>query len=272
MNRPLSPGLSRRPWSREDLILAWDACPKDYQRYGKHEPRVLELAQLLDRSPSAIDQIFGNFWWTWSGGTQGLRNSGSLERSVVEEFGNDPDLLAHAAHAIRRDRVRECLWPRLLIEVPEGHAGAPLSKLAPALFGIPLSPQQLYVVYRRGSLYEDIAIFFIANPAAFGLIQSATQRILTAVKKCLAGLAREKLVVESDGFRVLYKGNLARYDTIAVERYQQHGGDLQSLPGDRLERISVILSKAGELVPAIRSRSRTKPRRRRGKSSDARFD
>jgi hypothetical protein len=259
--------LGRRPWTKEDLIVAWDGCPKDSQRYNQRDPRVLDLAQLLDRTPSSIDRIFANFWWTWSGGTQGLENSGSLEQAVVNRYSNDLDRLARDASSIRRKRVEDCLWPRMMLVLPEGQVGIPLSRLAPLLRGLPLTPRQLYINFRKGSLIEDITFFFIANPQAFAVVRRAVERITDAVVNSLRGLPKDRLLIQSDGLKFLIKGDLKGYETVAVEHFREVGGDPHQLRGNHRERLAIILSRNGALLPAMKRPARRggSPRKESGR-------
>jgi len=243
------------------LIVAWDACPKDSQRYNQRDPRVLDLAQLLGRSPSSIDRIFANFWWTWSGGTQGLENSGTLEQAVVEQYIDNLDSLAKDASRIRRERVEGCLWPRIMLVLPEGQAGIPLSKLAPLLRSLSLAPRQLYVNFRKGSLIEDTTFFFIANPHAFTVIRRAVERVTDAVADALRNLPQDRLVIRSAGLKFLLKGDLKGYDSVAVEQFRETGGDPDQLRGNLRERLSIVLSRNGALLPAMKRTSRRRKTR-----------
>ncbi len=252
-SRPVD--TDRRPWSKDDLIVAWDACPKDSQRYNQRDPRVLDLAQLLGRSPSSIDRIFANFWWTWSGGTQGLENAGTFEQEVVNEYSGNLELLARHASRIRRTRVENCLWPRIMLVFPEGQQGVPLSRLAPSLQALPLAPRQLYVNFRKGSLIEDITIFFAANPQAFAVLRRAIERITDVVTETLRKLPQDRILIQSVGLRFLIKGDLTGYEAVAVEQYRERGGDPDQLEGTIKERLSIILSRNGSLVPAMKRRA-----------------
>ncbi len=263
MARTSQAAPDRRPWSEKDLVVAWDACPKDSQRYNQRDPRVLDLAQLLGRSPSSIDRIFANFWWTWSGGTQGLENSGTLEQEVVNQYSDDLDRLARDATKIRRERVESCLWPRVMLVLPQGQAGIPLSKLAPLLRGLPLAPRQLYVNFRKGSLVEDITLFFIANPEAFAVIRRAVERITDAVVEALRNSREDHLVIRSAGLKFLIKGDLKGYETVAVEQFRETGGDPTQLQGTVRERLSIILSRNGALLPAMKRASQRRGTRRK---------
>ena len=264
MTNAAEEAFARRPWTREDLIVAWDICPKDSQRYNQRDPRVLDLAQLLGRSPSSIDRIFANFWWTWSGETQGLGNSGTLEQEVVREYSDDLDRLARTSTKLRRTRVERCLWPRLMLVLPEGQPGVPLSTLAPAIRGLPLAPRQLYVNYRRGSLVEDITFFFIANPQAFAVVRRAIERITDVVADVLRNFPKDRLVIQSAGLKFLIEGDLKGFEHVAVNQFRETGGDPDLLQGNVKERIAIILSRNGDLIPAMRGRAgRHKPQARK---------
>lgn len=187
-----------------------------------------------------------------------------LEQHVVKAYSDNLDLLARHASAIRRGMVENCLWPRMMILLPEGHKGVPLSTLAPALGSLPLSPRQLYVNFRKGSLIEDITIFFVANPQAFAVIRRAIERVSDVASDVLRKLPQDRIVIKSLGFKFLVKGDLGGYQSVAVERYLDSGGDRAHLEGTVRERLSVVLSKDGPLIPAMKKRPiRRRPQRDR---------
>ena len=50
------------PWTREELILAFDLyCRIPFQKTKANNPDVIQLAELLGRSPASVARKLGNF-------------------------------------------------------------------------------------------------------------------------------------------------------------------------------------------------------------------
>lgn len=88
------------PWTIQELTVVWAAAPKDLQRYNQAKPVVREVADLIGRSPSAVDRKMANLWSVWRPG-HGLPHAGHLDGVVVERYRHDLGRLARDASEIR---------------------------------------------------------------------------------------------------------------------------------------------------------------------------
>jgi hypothetical protein len=109
---------------------------------------------------------------------------------------------------------------------------------------------------------EDIVLFFIANPRAIEAVRHVVERIAGVVSQSIAILSRDRLVVQSDGFRMILEGDFATFDSLAVERYVREGRPDGGLPSERMERIAFVLARTGPLVPRGQPSRRKRSNRR----------
>ena len=155
-----------QPWADDELLVAWEACPKDFQRYGSRDPKVVEVAELLGRSPAAVSRIFGNFWWVYSGHSLGLPHASHSVERVVTEYGNDPTALAKQSFEARAGRVKRSVWPRVLVKSDEPAGAIPFWQIASLAADNKVDLRNVYVNPRGGSIIEDIFMFVTGNPGA----------------------------------------------------------------------------------------------------------
>jgi hypothetical protein len=152
----------RLNWSREEWILAYDACPKTRQTYGPDAPFVRELADLIGRTPAAVSRAFGNLWAAQTGGRRGLIHVSHLAEEVVEEFRDHPASLRDAATQLRQSRIPSSLTPRLEIftDTPESVLPEEVVHGAAATSG--LSREFYFVTTRTGSTIVDVGVLLQA--------------------------------------------------------------------------------------------------------------
>jgi hypothetical protein len=101
---PRGKGRARSaPWTREECIVVWTACPTRSEDYHSKDPPVRELADLTGRSPGSVALKMANFWWHLSGGTKGFRNGGEMTRLVYNEFRERGVRLTQADASARLD-------------------------------------------------------------------------------------------------------------------------------------------------------------------------
>jgi len=84
-------GLERRNWTKEDLIIAFNLyCKIPYGTFHGRNPRIIELARIIGRTPNALALKLSNFAsfdpYHKARGVKGLQNAGKLDREVWEEF------------------------------------------------------------------------------------------------------------------------------------------------------------------------------------------
>src|SRR5580704_5191722 len=54
--------MTRRPWTREELIVAFNLyCKIPFGKIDKGNPQLIELARVVGRSPSAVSWKLANF-------------------------------------------------------------------------------------------------------------------------------------------------------------------------------------------------------------------
>jgi len=79
------------PWSREELILAFELyCRTPFQKTKTSNPEVQELAELLGRTPASVARKLGNFGAfdpeLRKAKISGLTHTSKLDREIWEEF------------------------------------------------------------------------------------------------------------------------------------------------------------------------------------------
>ena len=83
-----------KPWSRNELILAFDLyCRIPFQRTKASNPEVRKLATILDRSPASVARKLGNFGAfdpeLRKRNISGLQHGSRLDRAIWDEFHQD---------------------------------------------------------------------------------------------------------------------------------------------------------------------------------------
>lgn len=83
--------MERRNWNREDLILAFNLyCKIPFGTFHNRNPKIIELAKLINRTPSALALKLTNFAsfdpYHKARGVKGMRNAGRLDKKVWDEF------------------------------------------------------------------------------------------------------------------------------------------------------------------------------------------
>jgi putative restriction endonuclease len=89
--RPANDG---QPWTREELIVAFELyCRIPFQRTKATDPRVKELAALLQRTPASVARKLGNFGafdpQLAARNISGLTHGSKLDKAVWDEFHED---------------------------------------------------------------------------------------------------------------------------------------------------------------------------------------
>lgn len=87
------PPNSRR-WTREETLIVFNLyCRIPFKDSNKFHPEVRHIAQLVGRTPDAVDMKIGNFGSLdpelQKQGIKGLRNASRLDREVWAEFHQD---------------------------------------------------------------------------------------------------------------------------------------------------------------------------------------
>lgn len=147
------------PWTVEELTVVWAVTPRLNQNYNQNSPFVKEVADLLCRSPSAVDRKMANLWAVWRPGS-GMSHVSRNDRIVVGRYrGRDVDLIADANH------IRERLADRMPTARAEGKSprpGPPREQVQAAVrseaenAGMPL--ESVIIFKRKGSEILGFAV------------------------------------------------------------------------------------------------------------------
>lgn len=98
--------MPRNLWSREELILAFNLYLKlPFGKMHKHTPEIIELANLLGRTPSSIGMRLGNFAsidpYHQERGVEGLKGGMNQVKPIWDEFFNNQEELIFLSEQIR---------------------------------------------------------------------------------------------------------------------------------------------------------------------------
>ncbi|MCM2271253.1 MAG: HNH endonuclease [candidate division Zixibacteria bacterium] len=88
------PVISRRPWSRDELVVAfYHYCRIPFGKLHRLNPEIISLSKVLDRTPSAVAMKLSNFASFDPAHRQrsvvGLKNTSKADREIWEQFHND---------------------------------------------------------------------------------------------------------------------------------------------------------------------------------------
>ncbi len=154
---------SGRPWAPEDLwteeeiIVLLASCPPDTQNYRADAPWVIELADLLSRTPAAISFHLGNIFTLKQAG-RGLVHVGGLTAQVFEKYRGREDTLQEEAARLRRDYFRRVVSPRLEKHLDDAEARR-LEEELRRRFPEARLPPDPYIVYDyRGSIWLGVLV------------------------------------------------------------------------------------------------------------------
>ena len=106
MNSHGKPEKYGDPWAREELILAFDLyCRIPFKKTKANNPDVIELANILKRSPASIARKLGNFGSLdpelRRQKVSGLLHSSKLDRKIWDEFHDDWNQLVTEAKQLK---------------------------------------------------------------------------------------------------------------------------------------------------------------------------
>ncbi|MGB7123395.1 MAG: hypothetical protein WBE40_00845 [Thermoplasmata archaeon] len=193
------------PWEEWEITLLIAQCPAN-QDYDSRRPWVIELADLIGRTPSSVSMHLGNVWSAKDG--KGLPHAAGLIKVVYQRFRGQEDALLAAAAAIRTDLYKVVPSPRVEFRLPIVSVGVPvdldarrdaemdlpegeyevalrnLEKNARVLFPSAEVPDGSVVAYRRfGSLWCGLLIvaqLAITYPDVARWLVEEARRILGA--------------------------------------------------------------------------------------------
>lgn len=160
VNKTVRSGRPWRPedlWTEEEITLLLAACPADSQNYRASSPWVIEIADLLGRTPAAISFHLGNIFALKRAG-HGLENVGGLTERVYEKYRGKEDQLQREASRLRKEYFPKIISPRLEKRTDEDE-GRRLKEELLRKFPEARLPADTYVVYEyRGSLWLGVLV------------------------------------------------------------------------------------------------------------------
>lgn len=92
-------------WTRNEEIIVFNLyCKIPFQRSSKNHPDVIHIANLIGRSPSAVNMKIGNFGsfddTLKAKGITGLTNASKLDKEIWDEFNGKWDELAYESEKL----------------------------------------------------------------------------------------------------------------------------------------------------------------------------
>lgn len=111
-------------WTREQLILAINLyCKMPFGKMHKLNPQIIELANLIGRTPDAVARKLGNFAsfdpTLQARGIKGLGNAGKLDKQVWDEFYNNWDAAIIASEQLLAKQKNTSIEDLNEIDIPE---------------------------------------------------------------------------------------------------------------------------------------------------------
>ena len=100
--------MEKRLWTREEEIIVFNLyCQIPFQSSSKNHPEVIRIANIIGRSPSAVNMKIGNFGsfdeTLKKKGIVGLTNASKLDAQIWEEFNNNWDKLSFESERLLRE-------------------------------------------------------------------------------------------------------------------------------------------------------------------------
>ena len=97
--------MKKRNWTREELILAFNLyCKIPYGTFHGRNPKIINLAKLINRTPNALALKLSNFAsfdpYHKARGIKGMQNTGKLDKAIWDEFTSNWDELIFESEKI----------------------------------------------------------------------------------------------------------------------------------------------------------------------------
>ena len=154
-------GRGGRPWDQEELLVVLRSLPRalrgGVQDYSPRHEFVIELADLLNRTPGAISLRLANFVFLKLGPGHGKSHVGASTRAVYDEYAGRDQLIERRAEEARRGFAARSLTPRVEIQVrtiPEGVDQ--IRTLRYELSRLQADPAEFLVYDRQGTDYVGL--------------------------------------------------------------------------------------------------------------------
>lgn len=97
--------MAENRWTREEEIIVFNLyCKIPFKASSKKHPDVIKIANLIGKTPSAVNMKIGNFGSFDENlkkqGIVGLKNASKLDEEIFFEFSNDWDKLAYESEQL----------------------------------------------------------------------------------------------------------------------------------------------------------------------------
>ena len=121
-------------WTRDEEIVVFDLyCKIPFQRSSKNHPDVIRIANIIGRTPSAVNMKIGNFGsfdeTLKQKGIVGLTNASKLDREIWDEFNEHWDELSLLSEQIIAKKMGQSLQDTIAVDYSkENDLNIPLGK------------------------------------------------------------------------------------------------------------------------------------------------
>ncbi|MEL7005892.1 MAG: HNH endonuclease [Bacteroidota bacterium] len=117
--------MSRKNWTKKETIVAFNVyCKVPFKASSKTNPIIIQFANIIGRTPSALNMKIGNFGRLdpelKKKGITGLKNGSQLEEEVWNEFHGNWDKLAFESEKIIAEFVGKPILGEFDGEFPVG--------------------------------------------------------------------------------------------------------------------------------------------------------
>jgi putative restriction endonuclease len=120
--------MTRRNWSREELIIAFNLyCKIPFGRIHIHNPEIIHLANRIGRTPSAVSWKLANFARLdpslQDRGITGATHGSKGEQEVWDEFSNNWEELSYLSETLTSEFNQQTIEETAhidIVDLPEG--------------------------------------------------------------------------------------------------------------------------------------------------------
>ncbi len=114
----------RRNWTQKELIAAFNLyCKIPFGSIHHRNPKLIELANLIHRTPGAVAFKLSNFASfdpeLKARGIKGLKNASKKDAEIFEQFYSDREGLAFESEKVRAEFEEKTVEEKLRTELPE---------------------------------------------------------------------------------------------------------------------------------------------------------
>ncbi len=117
--------MAKKNWNRDETIIAFNVyCKVPFKKSSKTNPTIIKYANIIGRSPSALNMKIGNFGRLdpelKKQGITGLVNGSKLEEYVWNEFNGNWNELAYESEKLIANFQNKDLIENSSFNIPEG--------------------------------------------------------------------------------------------------------------------------------------------------------